>query len=143
MAKIFHSHLGWEWSNWGDQMLARGVKNLMLDYLPVLEEDIGGNQIIYWNKQTAKDISDNYKLLIMGGGGFISGSGFVGTKEFFDEIKIPFIIYSVGYNIFRPTGKLLPEALEQLKYLQSKTIFFSVRDDRSSRVGKRYSEKDL
>jgi polysaccharide pyruvyl transferase WcaK-like protein len=131
IAKIFHSHLGWQWSNWGDQMLARGVRNLMLDYLPISESDIGGEPIIQWNKETAQNISNNFKLFIMGGGGMIDQDGFIGTKEFFDELKIPFIVYSVGYNIFRPAKHLSQGTLEKLKYVQSKTVFFSVRDDGS------------
>lgn len=125
--------------NIGDYALGYGVKNLLREYLDITligETNIQGRQFdeYYINEVVNK----RYDLLVIGGGGIIHGSHWPNgwfwliDKDLIKQIKIPFIVYGVGYNYWEEEGGIPERGTSHLKETIKHAAFFSVRNDGSA-----------
>lgn len=93
------------------------------------------------NQPITKDIVDyinNYcDMLLVGGGGMImSGDGFTTESgwqfnisiENLLKIKVPIVVYAIGYNVFPGDDNPTTETLAHLQAVQRKAALFSVRN---------------
>lgn len=126
--------------NIGDYALGIGVKNLLREHLDVSfigETNIQGREFneYYINEVVNK----RYDLLVIGGGGIIHGSHWPNgwfwliDKELIKQIKIPFIVYGVGYNYWEEEGGIPERGILHLKETIKHAAYFSVRNDGSAK----------
>jgi polysaccharide pyruvyl transferase WcaK-like protein len=124
--------------NFGDYALGIGVKNLLRHFLPI--ELIGQTNLQgrEFNEYYISNVINKlYNFLVIGGGGIIHGAhwpqGWFWLVEKNDiiKIKIPFIVYGVGYNYFHGEGDIPERGIDHLKETSKHAIFFSVRNDGS------------
>lgn|SRR5690554_1076863 len=135
--KILHTYC--QNHNLGDYALAIGVKNVLRKHLRVDligETNIQGQEFseYYINEVVNK----KYDLLVVGGGGIIHGAHWPNgwfwliKKELIKEIKIPFIVYGVGYNYWEEEGDIPQRGIEHLRETYKYAKHFSVRNDGSA-----------
>ena len=124
--------------NIGDYALGIGVKNLLRNYLDI--DYIGNTNLqgrnfdeYYINEVVNK----KYDLLVIGGGGIIHGAHWPNgwfwliDKELISKIKIPFIVYGVGYNYWEEEGGIPEKGKIHLLETFKHASYFSVRNDGS------------
>lgn len=136
--KILHSYCLNH--NIGDYFLGIGVKNILRHFFSVdliAETNLQGT--VFDEYYIDNVVNKKYDLLVIGGGGIIHGAHWPNgwfwliKEELIKRIKIPFIVYGVGYNYFsNETG--IPEIgkthlIETIK----RSAHFSVRNDGSLR----------
>jgi polysaccharide pyruvyl transferase WcaK-like protein len=124
--------------NIGDYALGIGVKNLLRNFLEV--DCIGETNLqgtVFHKYYINEVINKKYDLLVIGGGGIIHGphwpSGWFWLieKELIKTIKIPFIVYGVGYNYFKGETGIPERGILHLKETVANAAYFSVRNDGS------------
>lgn len=135
--KVLHSYcLNY---NIGDYALGIGVKNLLRENLPV--DLIGDTNIqgrVFDEYYINEVVNKRYDLLVIGGGGIIHGKHWPNgwfwliEKELIKEIKIPFIVYGVGYNYWEEEGGIPERGTDHLKETIKHARYFSVRNDGSA-----------
>ena len=136
--KILHSYcLN---NNLGDYALGIGLKNLLRDNLDVeliSETNIQGRE---FNEYYIKEVvNKKYDLLVIGGGGIIHGAHWPNgwfwliDIDLIKMIKIPFIIYGVGYNYWIEEGDIPDRGIKHLNETLKHAISFSVRNDGSAK----------
>lgn len=125
--------------NIGDYALGIGVKNLLRKHLSV--DMIGNTNIqgrVFDEYYIHEVVNKRYDLLVIGGGGIIHGKHWPNgwfwliDKELIKEIKIPFIVYGVGYNYWEEEGGIPQHGIEHLKETIKHASYFSVRNDGSA-----------
>lgn len=125
--------------NIGDYALGIGVKNLLRDNLEV--ELIGNTNLqgrVFDEYYIKEVVNKRYDLLVIGGGGIIHGAHWPNgwfwliDKDLIKEIKIPFIVYGVGYNYWKEEGGIPERGIEHLKETIKHAAYFSVRNDGSA-----------
>ncbi|KKP66668.1 MAG: hypothetical protein UR68_C0021G0003 [Candidatus Roizmanbacteria bacterium GW2011_GWA2_35_19] len=123
--------------NVGDYALGIGVKNIFRHLYNIsffAEVNLQGH---IFDDYFINLINKKYDLLIIGGGGIIHGSHWphgwfwLINKENIKKIKIPFIVYSAGYNYFKNEKGIPKRGIVHLKETQKQADFFSVRNDGS------------
>lgn len=124
--------------NIGDYALGIGVKNLLRKYLDI---DLIGNTNIQGREFTEYYINEvvnkKFDLLVIGGGGIIHGSHWPNgwfwliDKDLISQIKIPFIVYGVGFNYWEEEGGIPERGAVHLGETQKHAAYFSVRNDGS------------
>lgn len=123
--------------NLGDYALGIGVKNIFRNLFNVslfADTNIQGQK---FDDYFINILNEKYDLLIIGGGGIIHGAHWpqgwfwLIEKKNLKKIKIPFIIYGVGYNYFKDEKGIPKRGVEHLKETNKRAAFFSVRNDRS------------
>lgn len=91
-------------------------------------------------------------LLVVGGGGLLLSDTFRNTvsdwqwgisAELINRIKIPIVVYSIGYNRFRGQRDFNPIFNKTLAKLVDKSIFFSLRNTGSCESIKKYLPQKL
>lgn len=126
--------------NLGDYFLGRGLKNLLRHHFDV--ELIGNTNIQgrNFNKYYINEVvNKKYDLLVIGGGGIIHGKHWPNgwfwliDLDLIKEIKIPFIIYGVGYNYWQNEGGIPLRGKNHLKESKKYAKYFSVRNDGSAK----------
>jgi len=125
--------------NIGDYALGIGIKNLLRKYFDV---DLIGNTNLQgreFNEYYIQEVvNKRYDLLVIGGGGIIHGKHWPNgwfwliDKELIKTIKIPFIIYGVGYNYWEEEGGIPERGIVHLKETLAFARHFSVRNDGSA-----------
>jgi len=124
--------------NIGDYYLGIGVKNLLREFLDVeliSETNLQGTRFdeYYINEVVNK----KYDLLVIGGGGVIHGKHWPNgwfwliEERLLDKIKIPFIVYGVGYNYFGEEGGISNIGRSHLLKTIEAAAHFSLRNDGS------------
>jgi len=126
--------------NIGDYALGIGVKNLLREYLDV---DLIGNTNLQgreFNEYYIKEVvNKRYDMLVIGGGGIIHGAHWPNgwfwliDKDLIKEIKIPFIVYGVGYNYWEEEGGIPERGRIHLEETIKHAAYFSVRNDGSAK----------
>lgn len=125
--------------NLGDYYLGIGLKKLLRNYLDV--ELIGETNIqgrVFNEYYINEVINKRYELLVIGGGGIIHGAHWPNgwfwliEKDLIKYIKIPFIIYGVGYNYWEEEGGISQRGIDHLKETSKYSSYFSVRNDGSA-----------
>lgn len=119
--------------NAGDTFLSHCIRKYL---------DFEYYNIIHVSETVTREIIDqinNTDVLIIGGGGLflpdtnkneLSGWQWAISKELLDEIKVPIIIYSVGYNFYR--GQIPNELfLDSVNELVKKASFIGLRNNGS------------
>lgn len=130
-------HVYARYYNFGDYALGIGVRNLFLKhYNAQLLFKLHDVHSLVFDDNTIEQINNSADLLLVGGGGLIHG--FAGDKwmlripdELIQKIKIPFIVYGVGYNQFRNEGDIHASIVNNIRQLQEHCLSFSVRNDGS------------
>lgn len=126
--------------NIGDYALGIGVKNLLREHLDVSfigETNIQGRE---FNEYFINEVvNKRYDLLVIGGGGIIHGSHWPNgwfwliDKDLIKQIKIPFIVYGVGYNYWEEEGGIPDRGAKHLRETINHAAYFSVRNDGSAK----------
>lgn len=123
--------------NIGDYALGIGVKNIFRDVYNVsfiAECNLQGQ---VFDDYFIDIINEKYDLLVIGGGGIIHGAHWPNgwfwliDKERIKKLKIPFIVYGVGYNYFKDEEGIPERGVVHLKETYKRAAFFSVRNDGS------------
>jgi len=133
-------HLAAPGKNVGDNALILGVKSLFKTCN--LELKNVRNTIL--SKKFIEIINEKYDGLIIGGGGLLhapqsirkltndtSGTLIRINTNNLKYLKIPLIVYGVGYNVFRGEQELPEIAKKSINDLANKALHFSVRNDGS------------
>jgi polysaccharide pyruvyl transferase WcaK-like protein len=135
--------------NIGDYALGIGVKNLLRKYLDVTYI---GNTNLQGREFTSYYINEvvnkRFDLLVIGGGGIIHGAHWPNgwfwliEKDLIKEIKIPFIVYGVGYNYWKEEGGIPERGIVHLEETMNRSAYFSVRNDGSQgRLAEQFGRK--
>lgn len=99
-------------------------------------------------------VNKNFDGIIVGGGGLLlrdqdksktskSGWQWNSSLDSIDEIKIPLIIFAIGYNRFRGQPEFDPIFFKHINSTVKKSIFFGLRNNGSIKALKNYLNKDL
>ena len=135
--------------NIGDYALGIGVKNLLrrnLDVSLIANTNLQGREFnsYYINEVVNK----KYDLLVIGGGGIIHGSHWPNgwfwliEQDLIQEIKVPFIVYGVGYNYWKEEGGIPERGIHHLEETMKRAAYFSVRNDGSQqRLGEQFDRQ--
>jgi polysaccharide pyruvyl transferase WcaK-like protein len=124
--------------NIGDYALGIGVKNLLRKYLDVSyigNTNLQGREFTSYYIQEV--VNKRFDLLVIGGGGIIHGAHWPNgwfwliEKDLIKEIKIPFIVYGVGYNYWKEEGGIPERGIVHLEETMKQSAYFSVRNDGS------------
>ena len=138
--------------NSGDTLLFKTVRDIF---------EYKNNQI-NWDLQQiwelfdfdkAKQVNQISDGIIIGGGGLLladqkgasienSGWQWNSTLEALDEIKIPIIVYAIGYNRFRNQEDFSDIFSQHLNKLVEKSSFFTLRNNGSIRAIKKYIKEE-
>jgi polysaccharide pyruvyl transferase WcaK-like protein len=124
--------------NIGDYYLGIGVKNLLRRYLDVeliAETNLQGT--VFNEYYIDNVVNKKYDLLVIGGGGIIHGAHWPNgwfwliKQELIKQIKIPFVVYGVGYNYFKDEEGIPETGKHHLAETIERAAYFSVRNDGS------------
>lgn len=123
--------------NFGDYGLGFGVKNILREVFDIsffAECNLQGQ---VFDDYFIDIINEKYDLLVIGGGGIIHGAHWpqgwfwLMEKDNIEKLKIPFIVYGVGYNYFKDEEGIPERGISHLIETQKRASFFSVRNDGS------------
>ena len=101
------------------------------------------------NENDIKKINLNYDYILIGGGGLllrdqkgaensISGWQFNCSTQIIKKIRIPVIVFGIGYNRFRRQSDFLNIFNDNINALVEKSIFFGLRNNGSIKKLKEY-----
>ncbi len=123
--------------NYGDYGLGFGVKNILREVYDIsffAECNLQGQ---IFDDYFIDILNEKYDLLVIGGGGIIHGAHWpqgwfwLMEKDNIKKLKIPFIVYGVGYNYFKDEEGIPERGISHLIETQKRASFFSVRNDGS------------
>lgn len=123
--------------NLGDYALGYGVKKVLRELLAVeyiAEVNLQGQ---VFDPYFIDVINRNYDLLVIGGGGIIHGSHWpqgwfwLIEQELISTLKIPFVVFSAGYNYFKDEKGIPDRGIQHLRETAKLSKLFSVRNDGS------------
>jgi len=126
--------------NIGDYLLAYGVRKLLRTYLDVeliASANLQGQ--VFDEYYIDEVVNKKYDLLVIGGGGILHGAHWPNgwfwliEKSLISRIKIPFIIFGVGYNYFPGEDGIPERGIVHLRETFEKALHFTVRNDGSKK----------
>ena len=131
--------------NAGDTAIGSAFKNLF-------HNEFSNSEITFMNcrkifSKNDIDVINQHDFLIISGGGLFLFDTFANeqsdwqwgiSKELLEDIKIPIVVYAVGYNKFRGQRDFNSKFDETLKILVEKSIFFSLRNSGSCNAIKKH-----
>jgi polysaccharide pyruvyl transferase WcaK-like protein len=102
----------------------------------------------------ALKINQNFDGIVVGGGGLLlrdqdnsktskSGWQWNSSLDAINTIKIPLIVFAIGYNRFRGQPEFDPIFFKHINTTVDKSIFFGLRNNGSIKALKNYLNKDL
>lgn len=133
-------HVGGYNRNYGDFVLLESIReNLIKDSDVPLNFVNVDCQSTHFFKELIDELNEKADLLIIGGGGFVmnrhednslSGWQWSIANEDIEKIKVPIIVYGIGYNKFHYDNRGFKENMNNsLKLTQNKAELFSVRNN--------------
>jgi len=137
-------------TNAGDTLLFPCVRQLFQQELGRVDFDlIDVRQPV--TSKTIERINQSNALVIGGGGLFLSdtnanpcsGWQWPISVELLDQIRVPIIVFAVGYNRFRGQPDFAPIFTENVQKLVEKSVFFGLRNNGSLNALQRYLPKRL
>jgi polysaccharide pyruvyl transferase WcaK-like protein len=127
-------------NNIGDYYIGVGLKNLLRKYLDVKyigDTNLQGREFNEYYIENV--INKKYDLLVIGGGGIIHGKHWPNgwfwliDIEIIKKIKIPYIVYGVGYNYWVDEGSMPQRGIIHLNEAIKNAAYFSLRNDGSAK----------
>ncbi len=138
MRSIWH-HGAWN-RNYGDWVLRDSIQHHLGAAMgrPVRITPIDSQTAVY-DADLIEQLNAQAELLVIGGGGLIfnrpedrsaSGWQFNIRRKDIDHIRVPIVVYGIGYNRFPFDTMPFPSILDaHLRTLQKKSVLFSVRNN--------------
>ncbi|MCA9608614.1 MAG: polysaccharide pyruvyl transferase family protein [Myxococcales bacterium] len=135
-------------NNLGDQAIFAGFLKVFLAATEAAELEVTLDQsFIYgfpFRPETIATVNEHYDLVVLAGGGFIyhrphdgsaSGWGFDIPEELIPTLRVPYAIYSTGYN-YRAFAeeRFPPQTASHLRATVRHAAHFSVREHGSMRI---------
>lgn len=141
--KIIYHTGAWS-GNFGDSIIQQSIRKNLIQLAPYdLEFRYINCQQTEFDKKLINEINQVGDLLLIGGGGLVfyrpqdnSKSGWQWNIEIeiIDYIKIPFVVYGIGFNQFEyDKSDFIPITNQHLKTTVQKAKLFSVRNSGSKR----------
>lgn len=125
--KIAHIHV-WDKKNKGDVSIVLSVQDLLKDNFGKLKIiDLPIETLKYLDKEKIKKINSS-DLLIIGGGGIFYHYFTPFNKKVIEAIKIPIIIFGVGYIREVGARRLKDKEIKSIIQLNKKASLIGVRD---------------
>jgi len=143
------SHISaFSYANAGDVMLPLAVRD---SFHVILEQPIDWQGIRLYAEVDHREIAllNNSDAVVIGGGGLFlkdtnrnnkSGWQWACSLDDLDKIKVPLILFAVGYNRFRDQDDFDPIFTKHVNKFIAKSIFFGLRNHGSIENMKRYIE---
>ncbi|AFZ36133.1 Methyltransferase type 12 [Stanieria cyanosphaera PCC 7437] len=143
--RVVHVGIHQNTDNGGDTLLFPAIRWLWQNHLAPTHFTLSPLRGEVTQK-TIDEINQHDALIIGGGGLFLSDTnpnGFSGwqwacSTELLDKIKVPIILFAVGYNQFRGQSKFKPVFTENLRKLVEKSAFIGLRNYGSIEALKQY-----
>ena len=149
--KLHLVHIGvHENGNAGDTLLFPVIRALFQKYLCQIEFTLLNLRAAV--TQTTIDIINEHDGVVIGGGGLflkdtnanqISGWQWACSEELLSRIKVPIVVFAVGYNRFRGQEDFDSVFSQNLNILVDKSAFFSLRNKGSIENIKNYLHPSL
>lgn len=144
------SEFGMGRGNAGDTAVGAACTNVYQNEFPDCEITYLNCRQIF--KQKHVDEINTHDVLILGAGGLFLRDTFPNnvsdwqwgiSSELLSKIKIPIIVYAIGYNKFRGQDDFSPIFNESVSTLIEKSIFFSMRNTGSCNSIKKHIPENL
>jgi len=122
--------------NAGDILVKEGTRKRLQEIFPRSEITTVDIYRICWNKESVDYVNASFDLLAIGAGGLLfhdsnpndqSDWQFKISVEMLREIRVPVIVCSVGYNLFRGHRAFTPAFSASMNALVGKAADFSLR----------------
>jgi len=133
-------HVGAWSNNYGDRILQVGNTHILKEHMSEPVEFVYiDTQKTYFSEPLIEKMNAEADMLLIGGGGLLfhrpmdhSHSGWqfnIDTKNI-DKIKIPIVVYGIGYNKFPYDEHVFPESMwDNVGKMIAKADLFSVRNE--------------
>ncbi|MGK7951179.1 MAG: methyltransferase domain-containing protein [Xenococcaceae cyanobacterium] len=148
--RVVHVGIHENTNNGGDTLLFPAIRWLWQKHLA--PTDFTLSSLRGEVTQATIDEINQHDALIIGGGGLfladtnpnnLSGWQWACSTELLDKIKVPIILFAVGYNRFRGQGEFKPVFTENLCKLIEKSAFVGLRNYGSIEAIKHYLPESL
>lgn len=144
MTKKVIYHFSCPNTNVGDNALTIGVINSFRNYFDKIVIKRFCLRGTLFTPEYINYLNKNCDLILIGGGGLLHCSPAIRRKKShnsgtlweisfqnIEKIKVPFVLYGVGYNVFRGESDLPPIAKKSINIMIQRALLFSVRNDGS------------
>jgi len=136
--------------NAGDTLLFPAIRALLQKYLAPIEFTLVNVHDVV--TQELIDLINNHDGIIIGGGGLflkdtnsnqISGWQWACPLDLLEKIRVPIVVFAVGYNRFRGQDDFDDLFKYNIELLVNKSAFFSLRNNGSIEAIKQYIDPSL
>lgn len=139
--------------NAGDAVLLQATRDLFQRQIGITQWKLK-NFLTPVTEREIEEINSNAYLLLIGGGGVLLGdqSGADYSKsgwpwacptELLNEIRVPIIVFALGYNQFRGQPDFDPIFTDNIRALVDRSSFFSLRNQGGVQAIRNYLDDDL
>jgi polysaccharide pyruvyl transferase WcaK-like protein len=123
--------------NVGDHLLAYGVQTMFSKWFdPQCKFKTFDIHLTVLNQEFIERLNQEADILLVGGGGLIHGidKWMLNIEDdLIESIKIPIIVFGVGYNFFRGQDDMSERLKVSIGLMAQKALSFSVRNDGSQK----------